>query len=344
MKPFITTGIGSMPRRSWLFKNREGLDGKHDHYGKGGEWSLSKEQLKFAQDDATRVAIRIQERAGLDIISDGEQRRKNYVTHLTSNMAGFDYTNLKPKEMRGGRRTLLAGCCIKQIQHQHGIITDDLLFLKSETDKPVKITLPGPMTVVDSTNNQFYSSEKDMAFAWAQAINKEAKLLDAVGANIIQFDEPAFSRYPEKVEDWGIEALDLCVEGLNCTTAVHVCYGYPQPGLLRPVSDAYNTIIALLDHSKVDQLALEFEGANLDPALLKNCPSKTIIFGCVFNSDEIMEKPSNVAKRLLVAGEYIDPVQIQAAPDCGLVMMNDSTALQKLQILVEGAKIARKTL
>jgi 5-methyltetrahydropteroyltriglutamate--homocysteine methyltransferase len=344
MKPFLTTGIGSMPRRSWLFKNREGLDGKHDHYGKGGEWSLSEDQLKFAQDDATRVAIRIQERAGLDIISDGEQRRKNYVTHLTSNMVGFDYTNLKPKEMRGGRRTLLAGSCVKQIQHQHGIITGDLLFLKSETDKPVKITLPGPMTVVDSTNNQFYSSEKDMAFAWAQAINKEAKLLDAVGVNIIQFDEPAFSRYPEKVEDWGIEALDLCVEGLNCTTAVHVCYGYPQPGLLRPVSDAYNTIIALLDHSKVDQLALEFEGANLDPALLKNCPSKTIIFGCVFNSDEVMEKPSNVAKRLLAAGEYIDPVKIQAAPDCGLVMMNDSAALQKLRILVEGAQIARKTL
>ncbi len=200
------------------------------------------------------------------------------------------------------------------------------------------------MTVVDSTNNQFYSSEKDMAFAWAQAINKEAKLLDAVGANIIQFDEPAFSRYPEKVEDWGIEALDMCVEGLNCITAVHVCYGYPQPGLLRPVSDAYNTIIALLDHSKVDQLALEFEGANLDPALLKNCPSKTIIFGCVFNSDEVMENPSNVAKRLLAAGEYIDPTKIQAAPDCGLVMMTDSAALQKLRILVEGAQIARKTL
>ena len=206
------------------------------------------------------------------------------------------------------------------------------------------MTLPGPMTVVDSTNNNFYSSEEEMAFAWANAINKEAKLLDDLGVDIIQFDEPAFSRYPDKVEKWGIEALDQCVSGLKCSTAVHVCYGYPQPGLLRPVNDSYETIIALLEQSKVDQLALEFEGANLDPKLLKNCPSKTVIFGCVFNSDEVMEKPHSVAKRLCEAAEFIDPLKIQAAPDCGLVMMNDQTALQKLSILVEGANIARKNL
>ena len=145
------------------------------------------------------------------------------------------------------------------------------------------------------------------------------------------------------------------MSGLKCSTAVHVCYGYPQPGLLRPVNDSYETIIALLEQSKVDQLALEFEGANLDPKLLKkganpdpkllkNCPSKTVIFGCVFNSDEVMEKPQSVAKRLCEAAEFIDPIKIQAAPDCGLVMMNDQTALQKLSIMVEGANITRKNL
>ena len=344
MKPFLTSGIGSMPRRPWLFENRTGLDGKHDHYGKGGKWSVPEDKLKSAQDDATRIAIRIQEKAGLDIISDGEQRRTNYVTHLTRNMGGFDYTNLQPKEMRGGRRTLLAGSCIQPIEHRKAIIVDDLAFLKSETDKPVKMTLPGPMTVVDSTNNDFYSTEEEMAFSWAKAINKEAKLLDDLGVDIIQFDEPAFSRYPDKVEKWGIKALDQCVSGLKCSTAVHVCYGYPQPGLLRPVNDSYETIIGLLEQSNVDQLALEFEGASLNPQLLKNCPSKTVIFGCVFNSDEVMEKPHGVAKRLCEAAEFIDPMKIQAAPDCGLVMMNDQTALQKLSILVEGANIARKNL
>ena len=259
-------------------------------------------------------------------------------------MGGFDYTNLQPKKMRGGRRTLLAGSCTQPIQHRQAIVVDDLAFLKNETDKPVKMTLPGPMTVVDSTNNNFYSTEEEMAFAWANAINKEAKLLDDLGVDIIQFDEPAFSRYPDKVEKWGIEALDQCVSGLRCSTAVHVCYGYPQPGLLRPVNDSYETIIALLEQSNVAQLALEFEGANLDPKLLKNCPSKTVIFGCVFNSDEVMEKPQSVAKRLCEAAEFIDPIKIQAAPDCGLVMMNDQTALQKLSILVEGANIARKNL
>ena len=344
MKPFLTTGIGSMPRRSWLFENRTGLDGKYDHYGKGGKWSVPEHRLKSAQDDATRIAIRIQERAGLDIISDGEQRRTNYVTHLTKNMVGFDYTELKPKEMRGGRRTLLAGSCTQPIQHQQTIVADDLVFLKSETDKSIKMTLPGPMTVVDSTNNNFYSTEKEMAFAWARAINKEAKVLDKLGVNVIQFDEPAFSRYPDKVEQWGIDALNLCVSDLNCSTAVHVCYGYPQPGLLRPINDSYETIIALLEQSDIDQLALEFQGADLDPQLLKNCPSKIVIFGCVFNSDEVMEKPDDVAKRLCQASEYKDPMQIQAAPDCGLVMMNDQTAYQKLSILVQGADIARTCL
>ena len=127
MKPFLTSGIGSMPRRPWLFENRTGLDGKHDHYGKGGKWSVPEDKLKSAQDDATRIAIRIQEKAGLDIISDGEQRRTNYVTHLTRNMGGFDYTNLQPKEMRGGRRTLLAGSCIQPIEHRQAIIVDDLV-------------------------------------------------------------------------------------------------------------------------------------------------------------------------------------------------------------------------
>ena len=342
MTAFLTTGIGSMPRRSWLFSNRTGLDGKHDHYGKGGNWLLPEELLSSAQDDATTIAIKLQENAGLDIITDGEQRRKNYVTYLTSNMSGFDYTELKPKEMAGGRRTLLAGRCTGPITHKNPLTVKDLEFTLAKTQKPVKITLPGPMTVVDSTVYEFYGNEREMAFAWASAINKEAKLLDKLKPEVIQFDEPRFSRLPGKVEEWGIDALNACVEGIECKTAVHVCYGYPQPGLSRPINDSYETIIGLLEKSNIDQLALEFAGANLDPSCLKHCPSKTVIFGCVFNSAEVMENPNDVAVRLLKASEYIDPVKLQAAPDCGLVMMNDPDALKKLKILVEAAEIARR--
>ena len=143
MTAFLTTGIGSMPRRSWLFSNQAGLDGKHDHYGTGGTWMLPEELLSAAQDDATIIAINLQEKAGLDIITDGEQRRKNYVTYLTSNMNGFDYEKLKPKEMAGGRRTLLAGRCVGPITHQKSLIVKDLEFTLSKTKKPVKLRFRG---------------------------------------------------------------------------------------------------------------------------------------------------------------------------------------------------------
>jgi len=182
-----------------------------------------------------------------------------------------------------------------------------------------------------------------MAFAWADAINRKARLLDALGPAIIQFDEPTFSRYPDKVLEWGIEALDRCVEGIEAETAVHVCYGYPRPGSpKRPIVDSYPTIIAALEKSRINVLALEFEGANLDPALLKACPSKKVMFGCVFNSDGVMETPQHVASRLLKAADYLPASQILAAPDCGLAPMSYDTAVEKLGIMVEGARMARK--
>lgn len=342
MTAFTTTVVGSMPKRPWLFRQGRALDGKLDHFGKAGEWTLAGEELALAQDDATRVAIRVQERAGIEIVSDGEQRRKNYVTHLTASMGGFDYTTLAEKVMRGGRRRVLAGRCTGEIRHQGPIVVADLAFLRAETDRPVKVTLPGPMTVVDSTVDAFYRDERAMGFAWAAAINKEARLLDALGPAVIQFDEPVFSRYPDRVAAWGIEALDRCVDGLTAKTAVHVCYGYPQPGLDRPIVDSYPRIIAELEKSQVDQLALEFEGSKLDPAVLAACPSKTVLFGCVFNSDAVMETPEHVAERLLAAGRALSPEQVQAAPDCGLVMMTDAKASRKLAVMAEGAALARQ--
>lgn len=342
VQAFTTTVIGSMPKRPWLFTPGVAPDGKRDHFGAGGAWRLDGEALQQAQDDVTLLAIREQENAGLDIISDGEQRRKNYVTHLTMQMSGFDYETLGERTMRAGRRTTRVGRCVGPIRHTGPILVEDLRFLQAATDRAVKVTLPGPMTVVDSTYDAYYGDEKAMAFAWAEAINAEARLLDVLQPAVIQFDEPVFSRYPEKTLEWGIAALDRCVAGLKAATAVHVCYGYPQPGLARPVPDSYPAIIQALADSQVTQLALEFEGAKLSPALLRACPSKTVLFGCVFNSDEVMETPEYIAARLLEAAEVLSTEQIQAAPDCGLVTMSPEKAMIKLRRMVAGAALARQ--
>lgn len=341
---FQTSVVGSMPKRPWIFQDRIALDGKKDHFGKGGAWLLEGDALKEAQDDAVRVVVSQQEEAGIDVVSDGEQRRVNYVTSVVRGMRGFDFETLRPKTMRAGRRKVMAGRCVGPVEHAGPIVVDDIVFLKRITGRPVKATLPGPMTIVDSINDEHYGEPEAFAFAWAAEINKEAKLLEAAGADVIQFDEPVFSRYPEAAADWGIAALDRCAEGLTATTAVHVCYGYPQPGLDRPIPDAYPTIIAALERSKIDQLALEFEGSRLDPALLKACPSKTVLFGCVFNSDAVMETPEHVADRLLAAAKALSPEQIMASPDCGLAPMTSAKAFRKLQIMTEGATLARKRL
>jgi 5-methyltetrahydropteroyltriglutamate--homocysteine methyltransferase len=203
------------------------------------------------------------------------------------------------------------------------------------------------MTVVDSTLDEFYGDEQSLALAVANALNEEARALDTLGAAVIQFDEPVFSRYPDKVAEWGVDALDRCIEGVNAKTCVHVCYSYPMPGVPRPIVDTYPAILGELERSKVDQLALEFEASGLDPGLLALCPTKTVLFGCIDNGAlgfERIETAAQVADRLLVAAEHMAPDQIQAAPDCGLVPLDLEVARQKLKAMVDGARLARSRL
>jgi len=333
-----------MPKPEWLYRRVALNATQGDHHGAGSDWTLEGEALAEAQNDAVRLAVRAQERAGVEIISDGEQRRKSYLSHVTSRVEGFDYRDLRPKSIRGGRRVAMVGRCVTSIRHTGPIVVEDLRFLKGETDHPVKVTLPGPMTVADSIHDEFYGDERALAFAWADAVNAEARLLDELRPDVIQFDEPVFSRYPDKVADWGIEALDRCCEGLRATTAVHVCYSYPMPGVPRPIVDSYPVILAELERSKVQQLALEFQGSGLDPAVLRACPSKTVLFGVVYNGTEEVESPEAIAKRLLAAAEHLPPDQIQAAPDCGLVTNTYKAARAKLAAMVEGARMARERL
>lgn len=330
-----------MPKPPWLYSQVSLDDGKTDHHGRGGDWALQGPELAQAQDDAVRLVIHDQERAGVDIISDGEQRRKSYLTYVTTRLEGMDYETLGEKWIRDGRRLAVVGRCTGPVRRKGPILVDHLRFSLDQASGPVKITLPGPMTVVDSVADVFYGDEREFAMALAQAINEEAQGLDLLKPAVIQFDEPVFSRYPEKVVEWGIEALDRCLLGLTANTAVHVCYSYPIPGLARPIKPSYPTILSELEKSTVDQLALEFEAPGLDPALLRHCPSKTVLFGCVDNGNEQVETPQHIADRLVAAAQHHPADQLQAAPDCGLVTLSGPVARAKLSAMVEGARLAR---
>lgn len=342
---FQTTVVGSMPKPAWLMEQVPLNEAGKQVHGKGADWGFSGDLLTDAMDDATRVTLHDQENAGIDIVSDGEQRRSSYLTYITMRLDGFDYETLTKKWTRNKRRLAEVGRCVGPVKRSKSMLSEDLKFMLAETERPVKITLPGPMTVVDSTADEHYGDEATMAMDVADALNAEARELDALGAAVIQFDEPVFSRYPDKVKEWGITALDRCLEGVNSAqTAAHICYSYPMPGVPRPIVDSYPVILEALEGSKVDQLALEFEASRLDPELLRLCPSKTVMFGCIDNGIDEIESPEYVAGKLLAAAKHLPADQIQAAPDCGLVPLALPIARAKLKAMVEGARLAREQL
>ena len=344
-KPFLTTVVGSMPKPVWLMEQIPLNEKGKQLHGKGADWKFTGDLLVTAMDDATRVTLHDQENAGIDIVSDGEQRRRSYLTYITSRLGGFDYEVLTKKWTRNRRRLAEVGRCIGPVRRTEPLLVDDLEFLLAETARPVKITMPGPMTVVDSTADEHYGDEAAMAMDVADALNAEARALDAMGAAVIQFDEPVFSRYPKKVKEWGVVALDRCLEGVtNAKTAAHICYSYPMPGVPRPIVDSYPVILEALEGSKIDQLALEFEASRLDPELLRLCPSKTVMFGCIDNGTNEVETPEYVAGKLLAAAKHLPAEQILAAPDCGLVPLPLEVARAKLRAMVSGARLAREQL
>ena len=342
-KAFVTTVVGSMPKPAWLMEQLPlNAEGKQVHV-KGADWLFSGDLLESARDDATRLTVHDQVRAGIDVVSDGELRRSSYITYITSRLNGFDYETLAKKWTRNKRRLAEVGRCIGPVRRSGSILKKDAAFMLAETDLPVKITMPGPMTVVDSTADEHYGDEATMAMEVAAALNEEARELDALGVAVIQFDEPVFSRYPDKVKEWGITALDRCLEGVtSAKTAAHICYSYPMPGVPRPIMDTYPVILEALEGSKIDQLALEFEASKLDPELLRLCPSKTVMFGCIDNGIDEIETPEQVAGKLLAAAKYLPADQIQAAPDCGLVPLSLDIARAKLRAMAEGAQLARE--
>ena len=334
LPPIATTTVGSFPRPNWLA----------DQERSEVTFRLEGELLREAQDDATIAILHEQERVGLDLLTDGEQRRPHFIYHVLASMEGFDLVNRRPKAIR--RRTdveRLVPRVIGPVRRRSPAVVEDLRFARAHTSWPVKMAVPGPMTVVDSTYDEFYGDEEALAIDIAAALNEELLALQAAGCDVAQIDEPAMTRYHEKAAAYGVRALDRCLEGVTIPTIVHLCYGYPGGGV-RQHEYEYPDLLALLMKSRIGGFSLEFARSNYDPALLGVCQDRLVVFGCVDPGDTPPEPREKVVARVHAALAHVEPSRLLLAPDCGLMTINRELALAKARLLVEAARELRQNL
>lgn len=339
------TLVGSLPRPKWLAGAR--VDRPDALFG---QWRIPAEDLAEAQDDAVRAAVADQLTAGLDIITDGEQRREHFIWGFLQGLQGIDFDRVEPKRVRGDRYTFPAPTVTGEVRWTKPIHAHEVEFLRHLVsrwpDVQVKFTLPGPLTVVDSIHDSAYGQSRELAFAVAEALNAEARALAAAGCDVVQFDEPAFNIYLDDVEAWGIEALDRAARGVGATTAVHVCYGYGGSVAAewkRGNRDwsQYHRLLPLLANSLVDQLSLEFTMPRLDPAVLRAAGDKTILFGAIDTGWDPPEPVDVVAARLRAALEHVPAARLQASTDCGFAPISRELARAKLEALSRAAALTR---
>lgn len=331
-----TTIIGSLPKPGWLTA---------DWYSIAGNWQLSGDALREAQDDATRLAVATQIEAGIDILCDGEQRRPSHHTYFLSQLEGVDFKTLKPKTVRAGKLTQDVPRVVGPLKLRSTLALDDYLFLRGLTRAPVKMTLPGPSTLVDGALDEYYGDERTLALAYADVLNKEMRALTAAGCQMIQLDEPAVTRLPDKLHAWGIEALDRAFAGIDAITCVHVCYGYGQRARSgKQWKHGYDEILPALARANVAQVSLEFAEPSLPPKILEMLPGKIIQFGVIDVGHNDIETAEQVAERLRGALEVIGAARLIAAPDCGCTALPRAVARAKLDAMVGGARIVRAEL
>lgn len=331
-----TTIIGSLPKPAWLAA---------DWYSIAGNWRLSGDALREAQDDATRLAVLEQTDAGIDILCDGEQRRPAHHTYFMTGLDGVDFKTLKPKTVRAGKLTQDVPRVVGPLSLRAKLALDDYRSLRTLTRAPVKMTLPGPSTLVDGALDEYYGDERALAFAYADLLNEEMRALAAAGCDMIQLDEPAVTRLPEKLHAWGIEALDRAFAGVNAVTCVHVCYGYGQRARAgKQWKHGYEEILPALARANVAQVSLEFAEPALSPSILEMLPGKTIQYGVIDVGHNTVETAAQVADRLRAALEVVPAARLVAAPDCGCTALPRAVARAKLDALVNGARIVRAEL
>ena len=338
MLPLIpTTLVGSYPQPDWLI-DRERLAGRFPPRVRARElWRVDPAYLAQAQQDATLLAIRAQEDAGLDIITDGEICRESYSNRFATALEGMDLDHPAMVEGRTGKVNAVPRV-VGPVRRTGPVEVDDLRFLRANTDRTIKITLPGPFTMSQQAQNEAYDDPADLALALAGAVNEEVRDLFAAGADVVQLDEPWLQARPEQARAYALPAIDRAVAGVDGTTALHTCFGYAHVVHDKPAGYSF---LAELDGCAVDQIAVESAEPRLDLALLRDLPSKTIILGVLDLADETPESADEVARRIEAALAVVPAERLQVAPDCGMKYLPRESARAKLRALVEGAARVR---
>ena len=335
-----TSLVGSYPQPDWLIDRDKLAHQMPPRVRAQALWRVSPELLEQAQDDASLLAIRDQERAGLDIITDGEARRESYSNRFATALEGIDLDHPGTVTSRSGH-SITVPRIVGKIRRKHPVEVRDVKFLRANTDRAVKITVPGPFTLSQQAQNDYYPSAAEMAMDYAAAVNEEIKDLFAAGADVVQIDEPWMEAYPDRAREFGLAAVARAVEGVRGTTALHICFGYAAlvPG--RPA--AYRFLEHLAD-SPVQQISIETAQCSLDCGVLARLTGKIIILGVLDLSTHEVETPAAVAVRIRRALPFIGADKLVLAPDCGMKYLPRGSAFGKLQSMVEAARIVRAEL
>ncbi|MFG0770330.1 methionine synthase [Vibrio plantisponsor] len=338
-KLFPTSTAGSLPKPIWLAQP-EVL---------WSPWKLEGQELIDGKHDALRVALQEQLLAGTDIVSDGEQTRQHFVTTFIEHLNGVDFENRQTVKIRD-RYEASVPSVVGPVSRQKAVFVEDAKFLRSQTDKPIKWALPGPMTMVDTLYDAHYKSRKELALEFAKILNEEAKELEAAGVDIIQFDEPAFNVFFDEVNDWGIEALERAIEGLKCETAVHICYGYGIKAntdwkkTLGSEWRQYEEVFPKLQKSNIDIISLECHNSHVPMELLELVRGKKVMVGAIDVATNNIETPEAVAATLREALKYVDADKLYPCTNCGMAPLPREVAREKLSALSAGAEIVRNEL
>ena len=335
-----TTTVGSLPKPGYLAETEKLWP----------VWRLSGKELENAKQRATIEWLRHQEDAGIHILTAGEQHRIHFVHGFLEKIDGIDWQNKTPMGIRDNRYIVDVPTVIGPVFSPEPVHLNEARFIRSQTDQRIKFTLPGPMTICDTIANSHYTTRSDMAMAFAEILNKEAKQLEAVGIDLIQFDEPAFNVFMDDVKEWGIDALHRAIEGLSCTTAVHICYGYGIEENLRWKETLgkewrqYEEIFPALNQSRIGQVSLECADSRVPMRLMSLLKDKGLMVGAVAVTPDRVESPEQVAATIKAALSYVDPERLYPCTNCGMAPIPYDIALAKIQSLTAGSDLVRKSL
>jgi len=338
-KLFPTTIAGSLPKPAWLAVPNK----------LWAPWRLEGDELADAKDDATLLAIKLQEDAGIDIVGDGEQSRQHFVHGFLEAVDGIDFSRRVEMGIRNDRYKAMCPTVVGPLRLRARVHAREARLARAHTGHKLKWTLPGPMTIVDTIADAHYGDRVKLAFAFAELLNEEARGLAADGVDVIQFDEPAFNVYMEAAAGWGIEALHRAIDGVRCTSAVHICYGYGIPANIEWKATLgaewrqYEQFFPALARSRIDQVSLECINSHVPMRVLKLLDGKDVLLGAIDVATDEIETPEQVAEVIGKAAQYVPAQKIIACTNCGMAPMRREIAAKKLDALARGAALARQS-